>query len=118
MTTKDSGFEASAPLTFRDGAVQALLDLRVYRLVAVQKAAYRFAERCTALLGSPEDQRLPVRFVFRTGTFEPEALETLHLFFQELLDQELREQIGEETRAVRALIIAQAFSKTDLIRQD
>ena len=32
--------------------------------------------------------------------------------------QELREQIGEETRAVRALILAQAFSRTDLIRRD
>lgn len=118
MTTKQSGFEASAPLAFREGAVQTLLDLRVYRLVAVQKAAYRFAERCTAILGSVEDHRLPVRFVFRSGASEQEALETVQLFFQELLDQELREQIGEETRAVRALIIAQAFSKTDLIRQD
>ena len=118
MTTKDLGFEASAPLTFRDGAVQAMLDLRVYRLGAVQKAAYRFAERCTAILGGPEDSCLPVRFVFRTGVAEQEALETVRLFFQELLDQELREQIGEETRAIRALIIAQAFSRTDLIRQD
>lgn len=118
MTTKDLGFEASAPLIFRDGAVQATLDLRIYRLVAVQKAAYRFAERCTAILGVPEDNRLPVRFAFRTGVAEQEALEAVRLFFQELLDQELREQIGEETRAVRALIIAQAFSRTDLIRQD
>jgi His-Xaa-Ser system protein HxsD len=118
VTTKDPGSETSTPLTFRDGAVQAILDLRVYRLVAVQKAAYRFADRCTAMLGTPEDNHLPVRFVFRTEVAEQEALETVRLFFQELLDQELREQIGDETRAVRALIIAQAFSKTDLIRQD
>ena len=118
MTTRDSESETSAPFTFRDGAVQAVLDLRVYRLAAVQKAAYRFAERCTAVLGAPDGNRLPVSFVFRPGVVEQDALETMRLFFQELLDQELREQIGEETRAVRALILAQAFSRTDLIRQD
>ncbi|MFP2923841.1 His-Xaa-Ser system protein HxsD [Pyxidicoccus sp. 3LG] len=118
MTTKDSGFEASAPFTFRDGAVQTTLDLRIYGLSAVQKAAYRFAERCTAMLGAPDESRLPVSLVFRSGVAEQEALEVVRLFFQELLDQELRERIGEETRAVRALILAQAFSRTDLIRQD
>jgi His-Xaa-Ser system protein HxsD len=39
-------------------------------------------------------------------------------FFQELLDQELRERIAEETDAIRSLILAQAYSKTDLIRRD
>ena len=118
VTTQNPGAETRATFTFRDGAVQTRIDLRAYRLSAVQKAAYRFAERCTAVLGSPEADVLPVQFVFRPGVAEPAALETVRLFFQELLDQELREQIGEETRAVRALILAQAFSRTDLIRQD
>ncbi|MFY2556858.1 His-Xaa-Ser system protein HxsD [Corallococcus terminator] len=110
--------EAQPPFTFRDGAVQAVLDLRVYRLAAIQKSAYRFAERCTAVLGSPEADRLSVRFVFGPTVTEQDALETVRLFFQELLDQELREQVGDETRALRALILAQAFSRTDLIRKD
>lgn len=118
MTTRDSDLETSAPFTFSDGAVQVILDMSVYRLAAVQKAAYRFAERCTAVLGAPDANRIPVSFVFRPGVAEQDALETVRLFFQELLDQELREQIGEETRAVRALILAQAFSRTGLIRQD
>lgn len=87
-------------------------------MTAVQKSAYRLAERCTAVLGAPDANRLPITFTFRPGTVEQDALETVRLFFQELLDQELREKIGDETRAVRALIIAQAFSKTDLIRHD
>ncbi|NTX37292.1 His-Xaa-Ser system protein HxsD [Myxococcus sp. CA051A] len=116
VTTKEP--EAPPPFIFRDGAIQTVLDLRVYRLTAIQKSAYRFAERCTAVLGSPEADRLPVRFVFGPTIIEQDALETARLFFQELLDQELREQVGDETRALRALIIAQAFSRTDLIRQD
>ncbi|WP_338864764.1 His-Xaa-Ser system protein HxsD [Myxococcus stipitatus] len=116
MTTKDT--ETQPPFIFRDGVVQAVLDLRVYRLAAIQKSAYRFAERCTAVFGSPDTNQLPIRFVFALTITEKDALETMRLFFQELLDQELREQVGDETRALRALIVAQAFSRTGLIRQD
>ncbi|RKH06109.1 His-Xaa-Ser system protein HxsD [Corallococcus sp. CA053C] len=107
-----------APPVFQEGCVRLTLDLRVYRLSAVQKASYRFAERFTAILGAPEGHRLSVQCLFREGTRESEALDAVRCFFQELLDQELREQVGDETRAIRALIIAQAFSRTDLIRRD
>ncbi|WP_223641930.1 His-Xaa-Ser system protein HxsD [Corallococcus sp. EGB] len=105
-------------LRFQDGRIPLTLDLRVYRLTAVQKASYRFAEHFTVLLGAPEEHRLSVTCLFRPDTREPEALDAVRRYFQELLDQELREQIGEETRAVRALILAQAFSRTNLIRRD
>jgi hypothetical protein len=41
----------------------------------------------------------------------------MRTFFQELLDQELREQIAEEINPVRTLILAHAFSKVDLIKR-
>ncbi|MBJ6761822.1 His-Xaa-Ser system protein HxsD [Myxococcaceae bacterium JPH2] len=116
VTKKDT--EAPSPLVFRDGGVQTILDLRIYRLAAIQKSAYRFAERFTAVFDSPVEERLPIRCIFAPTITEQDALETMRLFFQELLDQELREQVGDETRALRALIVAQAFSRTDLIRQD
>lgn len=118
MTIREQDAGASTAFVFRDASVQVTIDLRVYRLAAFQKTAYRLAERCTAVPGSPEDNRLTVTLMFRPETSERDALETVRLFFQELLDQELREQIGDETRAVRALILAQAFSRTDLIRRD
>ncbi|RKG83175.1 His-Xaa-Ser system protein HxsD [Corallococcus exercitus] len=118
-----SGSDAAPPLeeralVFQGGCVRLTLDLRVYRLTAVQKASYRFAEHFTAILGAPEEHRLGVCCLFRPETREAEALDAVRRYFQELLDQELREQIGEETRAVRALILAQAFSRTDLIQRD
>jgi len=106
-----------SPFTFVDGRVHVDVDLRIYRLVAVQKTAYRFADRCTAVLGAPNGTSIPVTLVLRAGITESSALEVARLFFQELLDQELREHLGEETRPVRALILAQAFSKTDLVRR-
>jgi His-Xaa-Ser system protein HxsD len=94
------------------------LDLQVYRLTAVKKTAYKLADRCTAVLGSIEGERMPLTIFFPPRTQESAAIEVTRLFFQELLDQELREQISDETRAIRSLILAHAFSKTDLIRRN
>jgi His-Xaa-Ser system protein HxsD len=97
------------------GEVHLSIDLRAYRLNAVKKTAYRLADRCTAVLGAPDVDALPVTFLFKSGVSEDAAREVVRAFFEELLDQELREEIGEETGPLRALLIANAFSKTDLI---
>jgi His-Xaa-Ser system protein HxsD len=100
------------------GEIKLVLDLRSYRLVAIKKAAYRFADRFTAMLGSPDQDRLPVALRFKPNVSPSAAREATREFFQELLDQELREQIAEETNAVRTLILAHAFSNVDLIKRD
>jgi His-Xaa-Ser system protein HxsD len=93
------------------------LDTRQYRTLAVQKAAYRLADRCTVVLGSMEDELLPLTFSFPAGTGEAAAQEAVRLFHQELLDEQLRAVIHEETQALRALILAHTFSRTDLIER-
>lgn len=105
-------------ITFDGASARLTLDLRTYRLSAVKKAAYRLAGRFTAFLGSPEGETLPITLSFKPGTSEPVALETVRVFLEELLDQELREHIGEEIGPMRTLILAHAFSKTDLIRHE
>lgn len=101
-----------------DRALHLDVDLRVYRLAAIQKTAYRLADRCTAAIGSPTETTIPLTLRFRDGTSEAIARDVLRAFYQELLDQELREQIGEQTAPLRSLILAQAFSKSDLIRRE
>jgi His-Xaa-Ser system protein HxsD len=98
-----------------DNTVRIDLDLTVYRLSAVKKAAYRLAAECTIALGSPDRDYLPVSFMFEPGVGEKVTAAAIRSFYQELLDQELREQVAQETAPLRALIIAQAFSKTNLI---
>jgi His-Xaa-Ser system protein HxsD len=102
---------------FANGEIALMLDLRSYRLTAIKKAAYRFADRFTTVLGSPEVDRVPLALRFRSGVAEATARECVRQFFQELLDQELREHIAEETNAVRTLILAHAFSNVDLIER-
>ena len=105
------------PFVLEDGSARANLNLRVYRLAAIKKAAYRVANRCTVMLDAPDGDNLPIRILFKPGVDESAAREAVRAFFEELLDQELREHIAEETGPVRALILAHAFSKTDLIRR-
>jgi His-Xaa-Ser system protein HxsD len=104
--------------TFHEGKICGSLDLRVYRLTAIQKAAYKFAREFGAVLGPVDGHLLLATFEFQPSMSRDQATLLMRTFFQELLDQELRERIAEETHAIRALILAQAFSKTDLIRRD
>lgn len=101
-----------------NGEIALVLDLRSYRLSAIKKAAYRLADRFTAVLGSPEHDRVPLALRFKPGIADAAAREAVRQFFQELLDQELREHIAEETGAVRTLILAHAFSNVDLIKRE
>jgi His-Xaa-Ser system protein HxsD len=97
--------------------LDATVDLRVYRLSALKKAAYRLADRVTVVIGAPEGDLVHLDFRFSPGTSEVARSEAIREFFQELVDQELREQIAEETAPVRTLIIAHALSKADLIER-
>ena len=97
--------------------IELVLDLRAYGLAAIKKTAYRFADRCTVVLGAQTGENMAVELRFKPTTTEGAAHETTRLFYQDLLDQELREQIVMETAPVRALILAHAFSKADLIKR-
>jgi His-Xaa-Ser system protein HxsD len=107
-----------ADLTFKSGQIVLKVDTRLFRAEAVQKTVYRLAHRFTAVFGGLDGTVLPVTLAFSAAIDEVTALESARLFWRELVDQELREKIGEDTRSIRTLIIAQAFSRTGLIKQD
>lgn len=88
------------------------LDQSVYSLEAVQKAAYRFIDRLTVLISQSEKVITCDIDVIagRKDLLEP----VLADFKRELLDQQLRVQIKNETTDVRNLILSYAFSKSGL----
>jgi His-Xaa-Ser system protein HxsD len=89
-----------------------VVDPRVYRLSAVKKAAYRLGDRCYADIEVAADESIRVRLAAKRDGV---CLRTLEGDFRnELLDQELRESIAEETERVRNLLLAQAFSGVSL----
>lgn len=88
------------------------IDQSVYSLEAVQKAAYRFIDRLTVLISQSEKVILCDINVIagRDDLLEP----LLADFKRELLDQQLRVQIKNETKDVRNLILSYAFSRSGL----
>lgn len=83
-------------------------DPKVVRLSAVKKAAYRLSDVVTAEISLSEGG-ITCRLVPVPGSEESEErLE--HLFRTAALDQELREQIADETAPLRNAILALAFS--------
>ena len=88
------------------------IDEQIYCLEVVQKAAYRFIDRLTILI-SKSDGKLVCEVDPVAGT-EEQFDENIADFKRELLDQQLRKQIKDETEAARNLILAYAFSRSGL----
>ena len=85
-----------------------LVDPRVYRMSAVKKAAYRLGDRCFVKLEVLADGTIRVTLTAKSAGVPADILEGE--FLNELLDQDLRETIADETERVRNLLLAQAFS--------
>jgi His-Xaa-Ser system protein HxsD len=88
------------------------LDKLAYSLEAVQKAAYRFIDRLTIVITTDEKQ--VICDIEPINEFQEGLGVIIDDFKRELLDQELRLKIKNETEQVRNLILAYAFSKTSL----
>lgn len=89
------------------------IDGRAFRLSAIKKAAYRFGDRCFVTIETVDEKRVLITFQPKRADFAIDVLEGE--FRNEVLDQDLREIVAEETEGVRNLLLAQAFSKTSLI---
>lgn len=88
------------------------IDEQIYCLEAVQKASYRFIDRLTILV-TRVDGRLICEIDAVEGAAELFDANVAN-FKRELLDQQLRKQIKDETEPARNLILAYAFSRTGL----
>lgn len=88
-------------------------DAAIYRLSAIKKAAYKFGDRFHIQPLTVENGWVRVVLKPKGSIENPEFL--LGEFCNEVLDQELRESVAVETRPVRDLLLAQAFSATSLI---
>ena len=75
-------------------SVEAEVDLRVYRLVAIKKAAYRVARLMTVVIVPRGEHVALLQCQFPSGVDGTAAQERMRRFYEELLDQELREQVA------------------------
>jgi len=99
---------------FEDGALRISLPLEVYGLPALFRACYRLTDRCYVYLSPPKAGLIEVTLISKSGRAsetDPSAGE----FLNDLVDQRLRVDISEETRAIRDMIVSQAFAAVDVI---
>jgi His-Xaa-Ser system protein HxsD len=92
------------------------LSLSVYRLSAIQKAAYKLSGRSVIQI-RPVEQQL-VEVILEGADLTADLQELRRDFLREVIDQELREVVMQETAGIRNLLLAQAFSSTSLIQGD
>jgi His-Xaa-Ser system protein HxsD len=91
------------------------ISLEAYSFEALQKAAYRLADRCTVIFHEVLDGR--ARLSFATLQSADDLEQVKRVFFREALDYTLRDRIAAETNPLRNLILAHAFSRTRLVER-
>jgi His-Xaa-Ser system protein HxsD len=101
-------------ITADDGAVRFEIDLSVYSLDTVKKAAYKFTSECAVLFEQESPNLLIVILSFVGEQTKDRKLQIAGALCNEILDQDLRETIAKKTESSRNLILAHAFSKTSL----
>jgi His-Xaa-Ser system protein HxsD len=104
---------AELTYTLEDRAVTFTLDEEIYPRAAIYGASYLFVDKCFVFLTRPGDKQVTVRLRAR-GTIDQPALEALAgEFGNELLNQVVREQVGQSTQKIREYYMARAFFATD-----
>jgi His-Xaa-Ser system protein HxsD len=103
------------PSATPDGCYAVRLDLTVFRESAVKKAAYNFSGRCAVTLHRDADTLVAT---LRPTQLASDAADLAGEFCNEVLDQELRASVAEETRGIRDLLIAQAFSPVSIFHPE
>ncbi len=93
--------------------VSIQFDLSIFSLMAIKHAAYKFGDRCHFEFETEDDSHITVRLRTKAALDNPDHL--VGDFRNAVLDEDLRERVGEETKAVRNLLLAQAFSTTSLL---
>jgi His-Xaa-Ser system protein HxsD len=85
----------------------------VYTLTTLKKAAYRLSDRCSFEFEVSGDTTV-CRLRFKPSATHDFMRDTIDDFHREVLDQDLRQIVADETAPLRNVILSHAFSKTGL----
>ncbi len=95
-------------------SLAATFDNKVFSVIAIKKAAYKYVRVFSADI-TMQGEQINCQLTFSSPVSEEEGGRLVEDFKKEVLDQDLRERLKGETEAVRNVILAHAFSKTGLI---
>jgi His-Xaa-Ser system protein HxsD len=86
----------------------------VYDLETIKRAAYRFSDKLSFNFFAEEDGLIVCKISSIRTADSVNTNAEIDLFKNEVLDQDLRRTIANETAAMRNAILAHTFSKTGL----
>lgn len=92
------------------------LDVHLYSRDAILNTAYLFTNKCHIDLRSYGDTTAEVIFTLKPNS-ELELDTIAKDFLNELIDQQLRVNIGQETKVIKELIVKEAFAPLDTMKE-
>jgi His-Xaa-Ser system protein HxsD len=98
------------------GAAVVRLEIGVYGLDPILKAAHSLTRLCYVHVETEDQGAVLCRL--RAKQSLQDATHLAGMFVNEVLDQRLRSRLSEQTEPVRRLLMAQAFSKLNLLEPD
>jgi His-Xaa-Ser system protein HxsD len=100
------------------GAVALKVDLSVFAMEAVLRAAYKFTDRCHLFVERPINEGKQAVVTFRPKGEAAAVDMIVGDFANELIDQQLREHLAREAGPIREILVAQAFAEGNLLDPD
>jgi His-Xaa-Ser system protein HxsD len=92
------------------------LDSQIYCKEAVLNTAYAFTHRAHITVATSDPQSIAVRIILDSGGNDIQ--DVCREFLRELVDQQLRATIREETADIRKAIITEAFAPLEEARNN
>jgi His-Xaa-Ser system protein HxsD len=98
-----------------DGQLVLRVDTRLYSKTSLFKSCYKFTDKCYIFLSLDEGDQTIIITVLSPKSDSVDLSQLGGEFFNELLDQQVRKTLSQETDELRNLIVAQAFSEGNLL---
>jgi His-Xaa-Ser system protein HxsD len=114
LPAPEAALPTGAAVRFEDSALRLTLSTEIYSIAAILRSCYWLTDRCYVHLAKANEGQVEVTLLAKSGG-ESETSATAWHFLNDLIDQQLRVSIQQETSAVRDMIVAQAFSDVDVI---
>jgi His-Xaa-Ser system protein HxsD len=108
----NGGPRAFETIEKKEDLVLLRVDTNLYARESLFRACYQFTDRGYFFLRPDGDHAIVVEL--RPKPSSPPIDEVTGEFSNELLSQQVRTDISRETRAIREMIVAQAFKESDL----
>lgn len=105
---------AIGPITDYD--IEFTFDTRVYSLDTLKRTGYKLAYLGTFEIRLADDCNAVVYLKLSSPLSDDDLGAVRSLVFAEVIDQDLREVVKKETENIRVLLLANAFSKTALVK--